>query len=549
MEEKYAKELLQERFPEISFFLSFSPFTTTLSKRKERIKAGDLENVGLLYVFGIEVSESFPIFSKWLEEKKERILVFIDDDLASYDLFLRGKYTKQILSHLQIHLRYIKPKEKIEEVCEELSYAFIAEKIEVLASDRYAKRKEFQKIKEWILRASSLSFALSQEILYGDQIGKNVLSNFSHLSRSFFTNRLKGKFKDIPMVICGAGPSLENSIEELRLVENRAIILAAGSALPILTHHQILPHLAMAVDPNLEEYEKLKETSACEIPILYAGRLCPLLFSALKGPFGYMQTQTGGLIEEWLEKKLGIKSAPIGTNLSKESFSVTTLAIAFSVFVQCNPIILCGVDLAYTSLKRYSSGMSEKHGKVDLKNLMEDKRATDYLIFRNGVPTITKWIMESDAISDFAKKNAKYSFFNATEGGIGFSGIPNHSLEKIVSSHLMKEYDLREKIRSAIQNCYAFPKTTDQKFSRAKKEMQKSLKKVETIVQNYLLQLEKNRESPMLLLLEMELKEEIAYEGLLRGVVEIAYVRFHNEILAWSHLQKMVESYLDLFKE
>jgi hypothetical protein len=46
-----------------------------------------------------------------------------------------------------------------------------------------------------------------------------------------------------------------------------------------------------------------------------------------------------------------------GSDLAKESLSITTMALSLARQLGGAPIILCGVDLAYVSNERYATGV------------------------------------------------------------------------------------------------------------------------------------------------------------------------------------------------
>ncbi len=276
----------------------------------------------------------------------------------------------------------------------------------------------------------------------------------------------------------------------------------------------ITPHFGMALDPNPEEYERLLPAKPLEMPFLYTNRLLPSVFSLCKGPVGYMKSDTGGIFESWMEEKLDIAGTAIGPDLGREALSVTTLAIAYAYALGCDPIILAGVDLAYTGMKRYADGVVEDP-KISIEALQKDKRATEQILLekgRDGKPiyTLVKWVMERDCIEEFAKSHPERRFINATEGGLGFSEIPYAPLGSI---DLSTSFDLRGKIDTEIQQA-KLPHITKGKILQLYREVEESLQRCRVIAREMLTKPVFGKKT----LLESDWQEEIAYTALLQLV-------------------------------
>ncbi|NGX38058.1 MAG: hypothetical protein K1000chlam2_01227 [Chlamydiae bacterium] len=491
-------EILKDRYPDIGFFLSFFPHEkvelSTDSKPFETwLKCQNLEQVDVLYVIGL-IGFALPkSVSMWLKEKKERALVFIEEDLGAFAAFS----DRSLIENPQIHLHYAK-----EDPIEVLAGQFPTDRLAIFEG------KSFDVL--GLQRKSAALSALYSDVLYSHQIVENVLSNFQRLSMCFDA---RGSFKNVPAIICGAGPSLEKSLSTLKNTGDQALIFAGGSAITALSKQGVRPHFAIALDPNEEEWDRLSQALYFEGPFLFAPRLHRNVFATANGPFGYLKTDTGGLVENWLEKQLGMDQEPVGPDLGSEAFSVTTLAISYAFALGCNPIILTGVDLAYSGGVRYAGGID-----ADVSD-REDPRALEKVLSRHDiygekVETLLKWVMESECISAFAKNHPKVSFLNASEGGIGFKGIKNVTLSKSLKG--TKTRDLSGEIHQWIQES---PMELDQnQLSGLLVDLGNSLKRADALCVAILQELEKKLSSGKLVLYQADLEEELAYGCLLEGI-------------------------------
>lgn len=479
--------MTHERFKEIAFFLQFFPYEKKElpedSKPLENwLKGQTLSEIEILYLVGLFHYPLPETITQWLAERKERALVILDDDLGAFASFTQ----LEILDNPQIHLHYAK-----DDPIEELACLFPCDRLAIFEG------KPFDA--EQLQRRSAALSALYSDVLYSHKIVENVLANYQRLHTCFNANALK--FKNIPAIICGAGPSLEKSFSALRTEGNKGLIFAGGSAIPILTRNNIRPHFAIALDPNHEEFERLQQHAPHPSPFLFAPRVHRDVFSTMSGPYGYLKTDTGGYFESWLEEKLGLDGNLAGPDMGSEAFSVTTLAISYAYALGCNPIILTGVDLAYTSGKRYASGVEADKGSAS------DPRALEKVLMRsdihgNPVETLLKWVMESDCISAFAKNHPETTFLNASEGGMGFDGIENIPLEQALSP--LKTHDIDHLVQKQIE---ANPLDFDpEKLTSLIQELETSLERCETLCEN------------RTIVDLMDLEEEPAYLALLQGI-------------------------------
>jgi hypothetical protein len=534
---------LIDRFPEISLFLmttSFHPFELFRNQEgKINAKRGrdllhspvsiakevhnwllktDFHGVEILYIYGLGLGYYYEPVKNWLREKRERALVFIEDDLAVIDACFRAKAV-DFLTDPQVHLRFIPHKRAWKQTLESLVHFFPSDRILFTALESYQVKytPKIARMRLYLQRASAVFETLLSEVLNSHRLFANLYPNFTRLPSSFFVNEWKGRFANVPAIICGAGPSLTKAIPLLREIEDKALIIAGGSTITALSTQGIIPHLGVALDPNPVEFERLKMSSAFEMPFIYAPRLFPDVFSLFNGPLGYMRSDTGGATESWVEKQLKIERGAIGPDLGREAFSVTTLAVALAEALGCSPIILVGIDLAFTENKTYAAGVVPDE-RAELEKLKKETNALNHLLRKKDrrgtfVYTTLKWVMESATLSHYAKSHATTRFVNCTEGGIGFEEIPYMSLARALNRHCVNSYDLRARVHAEIEQT-RFSSVSLSHIEQLFEEVRKSLERSAFLVKEML----SAQSSGKRILLEMDFHEEIAYECCLQAV-------------------------------
>lgn len=556
---EHLQNKIQQRYPDIHFFLSFFSQQKKNLGSSKQIRKNFLEwkqeqnfdEIEIFYCIGLECGEVFLECQNWLAEKKQRALIFIENNLGSFSTFFTYPFAEAIIDHPQVHLCY-----SSEDPIESLAQRFPTDRLAIFVPPK----KHFET--QMLLRRSAAFSALYSDVLYSHILFKNVQANFFHLKNAFDVNRWKGKFANVPAIICGAGPSLQKSFSLLRELDTRALIIAGGSAIPILSQQGIRPHLALALDPNEEEYERFKQNAYFEGPFVFAPRLHHQVFATCNGPFGYLKTDTGGLAESWLEERLSLAQEAIGPDLGDEAFSVTTLAISMAYAFGCDPIILTGVDLAFSEGKHYAPGMENIQGvKNTVASLEKKVSCTD--IFGKPVESLLKWVMEGDAISRFATNHPDRRFFNATEGGIGFKEIENVSLAEVAKHHCENSIDLEGYIHQQIQ---VFPcDLSEETLVNHYQNLQHSLERALQLCEEILVELDHKKEKALssgkTILLQNDFIEEIAYSCFLKGIdVALQQLLFRyfphpdpksatlqREKAKWEELRRQIQYFLDVF--
>lgn len=362
-------------------------------------------------------------------------------------------------------------------------------------------------------------------------------------------------------MICGAGPSLYEEKEEILKMYDKAFIIAGGSAITALSSYGLQAHMGVIIDPNEEEFLRLRKSRLLEMPIIYTTRSQSKVFDTFNGPLGYFKSSFVGEHHEYAEKELNIDAENFQFH-SREAFSVTTENIALAHFLGCSPIILCGVDLAYSDNLRYGPGVSDKNEVVadnDPGNLTFEKEDR----FGKKVLTCMRWAMESDYISSYAK-TYNIEIINATSKGIGFKDIKYTALSDVEKK--LKPIDL-----SGYFHALSFQEYFDISHERVEKlirELKKSLsfcKKCTNAIVKELKVLKKENkklETPLMIVSKYELEKEIAYQCLLKSskrALDKQIAKYHkpwNKALTkkdhikmsydlWHNFSRMIDQYLD----
>lgn len=524
-------ELFLKRYPEHIFFLRGEGSS---EDNFEEHGIEDFEGVDNLYIFGLGLSRDYNFFKK----RSRGSIIFIEERIDRLQNFLKREDADKVLKDRDCHIcfnLFLKDEQFLKEIADSFSSSNIK-----IINGGYEKGR-FSELKGILKKRIFFSSALYMSDLYYHHIFKNIVKNLQHLPRSFFANNFKDSFKDIPAIVIGAGPSLFDDIEVLKRVGKKALLIAGGSAIAALSKNNVRPHFGVAIDPNVDEFSRFMETSLLNMPILYTTRVNPDIFKTFSSDVGYLKSTVGGMFTNYLEKRLGIDGEIFDRELGWDALSVTTLNIAFSKFLGCRPIVLCGVDLAYTGMRRYSDGLDVG---------IED----DGIVKREGkgglVYTNLKWIMESDSISRYSKG---CEIIDATSGGLGFQGIPFKRLEEL-EREFKGERDIRGYINLLIEeNRFDIDKKRiDCEIEELRGGFLRCLKNIDIIIGEIegLRKKRKRKRTAKMILAIYNLEGEYVYNHLLKKSKRAAdsYVfkksKVERELQRWCNLKEVASLYM-----
>lgn len=523
--------LLLERFPEIAFRYMHEPFAKRPGAASDDSSLCD-ELLGelcvdTLFIYGIDIHSHAEKILFWLNQKKERTLFIIESDLSQIDLFLKAEKAKDILSHQRISIHFAKDDEEICALFDEIVPLLSTDKLDMVASAKRGEEKQrVESIRQMLFRKTALIHSLCTETLYYHLLVQNILPNIARGAIAGYVNHFKGACKGVPAIICGAGPSLSSAVVQLKTLYSSAVIIAAGSAITALSNYGVRAHIHMAIDPNDEEYARLKSAAPQEVPLFFAPRVNAKIFDVVNAPLGLMSTATGGPLEEHLEKELGLDGPILGTNLSHEALSVTTMAVSLAEFMGCSSIILCGVDLCFTDMQRYVEGVvaSSEVTKEKLENVQSslDRSLQMDDVHGSKVYTLVRWIMEGECFAQFAKQHPHVKFFRGTEAGLHIDGFEVCNLLDIKEKYCRENVDISGMFHQLI---HRHPCGYSGALAGATLDLKSSLLRTQNIVEAIIEEIERMQnkvddESTSFIsarqsVFEMDLEEELASKVLL----------------------------------
>jgi Protein of unknown function DUF115 len=267
----------------------------------------------------------------------------------------------------------------------------------------------------------------------GKKIIGNMIRNLPLLAkaRAFFP--FTQSFQGIPAIICGAGPSLEQTLPFLHQLPQRALILAGGSALNALSHASVHPHFAAALDPDPPSH-LFRQQVAVEAPLFYQNRVAHQLLKNCHSTRIWVPDHVSYPLEEWLMRSLGLETPSF-----EAGWNVATFCLHIAVAMGCNPIVLTGVDLCHVKGKSYAAGVD-----MPLSSFTP-------LPLEAGKETKSDFLLAAEWIEEFVASHPATTFLNASRGGLELRGMRQVDPHEIESRLPPAFCDLEGKIYSLLQ--------------------------------------------------------------------------------------------------
>ncbi len=340
-----------------------------------------------LFVFGA----STPFFAEaadWLNEDKKRRLIFIElalEPLAALE--------ETLFDHPQVQIHFVPTAPEISELAEKMGWKCVFLTMAVIDLAGFGSLvQQFENMLRDFHAAAHL--LVSDWADRGETVIKNAVTHSKTQKNVRPALQLKDKFRGIPAIICGAGPSLEKN--RTGIDPDKALIFAGGAALNRLT---IEPHFSASIDRQAP-YAAFKQNPFSQAPFFYQSRMNPQNFSLIHGEKLYVPDSSYPA-EAWLGG---------GEELFQGGWTVGTFLAALALHLGCNPIIFVGMDLCYDGKRKYAfSSSSSEEPLVETLNSQGET-----------VWTQRDWIMAASWISELAEQNRDRNFFNISEKGLSF---------------------------------------------------------------------------------------------------------------------------------
>ncbi len=300
-------------------------------------------------------------------------------------------------------------------------------KLNPIAYDNFMKRLKEEK--------SLADIGISTVISRGKEFIDAFFSNVESIMRKPGVNGLRDIFKGCKAIIVSAGPSLDRNVHLLKKAKGKAVIVAAGGAIPTLLACDIIPDLVVEIDPASENIEDKFQGIPLlkKIPFISLIQYTPELIKIYPGPL-FMNSVLGNVAFVWLDNTWEDKG-------TIECFggSVAHLAFAAAEYIGADVIAMVGQDLSYAGERIHTIGYSDALDRK-LKEGMKEKKDNILNsipvknIFGEDVFSIQQFLSFKTSFENRIKASGKI-VVNATENGLPIEGAVNMRLMDFIDEY------------------------------------------------------------------------------------------------------------------
>ncbi|MFD0590668.1 6-hydroxymethylpterin diphosphokinase MptE-like protein [Paenibacillus sp. GCM10027627] len=255
---------------------------------------------------------------------------------------------------------------------------------------------------------------------HAENIFKNIAANLSTPS----LRNVKGLFSGMTAIIVGAGPSLEEDIEQLKKIKDSTVIIAAGTAIQSLLHFGIKPHLVVSMDGMEANYNAFKHLDRTDIPLLYFPQIDARIVDG-----GYNEAWHGFYdmdhISEYIMGYSDSDPVFLPTN------SVTGSAVQAAIFMGMTEIIFTGQDFSYPNAGFYAPGALHVDEESQKKAVAQ---ADEWVMNNDGGsnPTSTTLLLTLRNLEDLIAQFPEITFINSSQMGAIIKNAPFVPMEELL---------------------------------------------------------------------------------------------------------------------
>lgn len=235
----------------------------------------------------------------------------------------------------------------------------------------------------------------------------------------------KGSIRsDLPVLIVGSGPSIDDRIEDIKKHSGSALIVSAGTGLRALLENDIYPDFHVESESDFMTYritssydpEKMKK-----IRIIASSQVCPLIWSLFGDQMLYFKD----------ENPIGHIFSRPQKRIAQGTPTCTNAAMALCVQLGLRNFYLFGMDFGFKDhAKHHSSGsVFMKSENEELKSQLQERARKRFKstfkvdgvdpeqpVYTNAIYFTAKRSAEQLILATLKSQNNEFSYFNCSDG-------------------------------------------------------------------------------------------------------------------------------------
>jgi hypothetical protein len=296
-----------------------------------------------------------------------------------------------------------------------------------------------QQVQTWLAEFASFSrTSLNTLVLNSRRTAENIARNIGWYVATPSLSRLENRHKGQPAIVVSAGPSLRKNIDQLKGLQDKAVIIAVQTTLKPLLEKGVRPLFVTSLDYHeicTRFFENLPP--GLETELVAEPKATSAVFDLNPGPLSLL----GNDFADSLLREMKLPKARL-----QSGATVAHLAYYLAEHLGCDPIVFVGQDLGFSDGLCYAPGTSyddvwrpelSRFCTVEMKQW--EQIARERFILRKvpdhqGRPMYTEERLFSylqQFERDFAR--SKVRIIDATEGGAAKRGAAPMPLKDVIT--------------------------------------------------------------------------------------------------------------------
>ncbi len=205
---------------------------------------------------------------------------------------------------------------------------------------RHAREALYEEVAECLV-AQARAEASNRITLaaFSDEWQQNAIVNLPQLCREPSVRSLFKRFEGCAALVVAAGPTLNDSLDVIRELAPRSLVIAVGTALRPLLAAGIRPHIVVHLDSDPITIQQFQGIDTEGIYLVSAVSVFPPIVKQFTGRI-FSFSETLNSFGCWLQD-IGACIGPLSIG-----GTVSLSAIDLAILLECSPIVTFGLDLA-----------------------------------------------------------------------------------------------------------------------------------------------------------------------------------------------------------
>jgi len=349
----------------------------------------------------------------------------------------------QIMEDNRVFFTFAEDGENLQKNCNLLMKRQLFDNTKVVITPNYNKLFPVDEIVEKLQNAVvNYKSELLTKNSFAKEWQENYLQNIEYGIKSCPVTQFEDKF-DIPAIIVAAGPSLTEELENLKKLYKSALIICVGSAVPVLIKNNIIPHLIIAIDGGIANYQHFKDINCENIPLFYSPMIYHEILKNHVGEKVIFQSNSNE-VTDWYDKMIGFE-----TGIIKLGPSVANGALDLACKMTSGPICFIGQDLGFTDGYTHAEGNSHRC----TLNYYEQVRVVKKIESNDGSElwSMYTYILMRDWFEDYLYTYPRDNVYNGTLRGAKIKGTTVIEFGEFIDKYCQAERNIKKKMDDILE--------------------------------------------------------------------------------------------------